>query len=103
MRQSDQVIKDAAAVASHVIPGFDTAKYEDLHTDYLNEVNSVIESGLKGEQLANKLNDLSAQFQKAMAKRLGPNDYEKLFGMPAGETINIIDPAIAKAAAEEGK
>lgn len=100
MSPSELVIKEAAALAVHTIPDFDPIKYEDLHTDFLKEVNTVIKSGLKGERLADKINDLSVQFQKAMAERLDPNDYEKLFGMPAGETINIIDPEIAKAAAK---
>ena len=103
MSSSDQVIKDAAAMAMNAIPGFDATKYEDLHKAYLNEINTVTKSGLSGEKLAEKINDLSVQFQKAMAERLNPDEYEKLFGMPAGETINIIDPEIAKAAAEESK
>lgn len=97
---SDLVIKEAAAMALHAVPDLDAKKYEDLHTDLLKEVKAVIDSGLKGEQLADKINVQSVQFQKAMAERLGPNDYEKLFGMPAGETINIVDPEIAKAVAE---
>ncbi len=49
---------------------------------------------MKADIFAKELNQLSVDFQKVIASRIGKENYEKLTGLKFGETINIIDPKI---------
>jgi hypothetical protein len=87
--------QQAALLVQQAVPGLEAALFKDLHLDFLKEKNTVLATGMKGQQLADTLNGLATQFQLALCQRIGNDAYEKLTGMNAGKTINIIDPAIA--------
>ena len=48
-----------------------------------------------GENLAERVNDLSVEFQKILEERVGAQRYEELMAVPAGTRIRIVDPRIA--------
>lgn len=94
----DRLISEAAIVTQHHVPQADPSKYQDLHAEFLKEKDAVVVTGITGQPLADKLNSLSTQLQGALAQRVGPTLYQQLNGVPAGQTLNIIDPAIAAVA-----
>jgi hypothetical protein len=49
-------------------------------------------SELAADDLSQQLNHLVNSYLMRAAEILGPNDYEKLFGTEAGETVTLIDP-----------
>jgi hypothetical protein len=92
---AELIHQEAAIVAKQALPDLDTALFKDIHIDFLRDKLAVITSALKGDDLCNKINEVALQFQISLAKRIGAEAYEKLTGLKAGETLNIIDPAIA--------
>ena len=86
------IIKEAALVTNHHAPEVDTSQYRELHAQFLKDKDAAIISGLKGKDLAIKINDLSTEFQDKVAKIIGAKAYEKLTGIGYGETINIVNP-----------
>ena len=95
LSHSELIHQEAAIVAKQALPDLDTALFKDIHIDFLRDKHAAITSALKGDDLCNKINEVAAQFQLSLAQRIGPEAYEKLTGLKAGETLNIIDPAIA--------
>lgn len=87
--------QEVALLVEQAVPGIEAGLFKDLHLDFLREKQRVLALGVKGMEAADKLNELAVQFQKALAARIGDGPYEKLTGLKAGETVNIIDPAIA--------
>jgi hypothetical protein len=79
--------QEAMLLAQQAIPGLDGGLFKDLHLDFLRQKSEVLASGEKGSKLANRINDLSVQFQKALAQTLGDEAYMKLTGSEPGETI----------------
>ncbi len=47
--------------------------------------------------MANQINEVCAEFQKSLAQRIGGEAYEKLTGLKPGDTVNVVNPAIAAA------
>lgn len=88
----EMIIKEAALVTNHYAPEVDTMQYRELHAQFLIDKDAAITSGLKGKDLAIKINDLSTEFQDRVAKIIGAEAYEKLTGIKYGETINIVNP-----------
>lgn len=89
------LVSETAIVTQHHVPEIVPTAFEGLHHDFLNEKNGVIQSGVKGEKLAQSINDLSKTFQKKLSESMPGEHYLKLTGMQPGETINIVDPKIA--------
>jgi len=92
---------EASILAKQVLPDINTDGFKDIHMDFLNDKTSSIKEGLKGDQLAKKINEIAVQFQKDLMKRIGDEAYKKLTGLEAGETINIVDSVIAAKAAQQ--
>jgi hypothetical protein len=96
---SNKVIMDeAATVTQHFAPDVDPASFRDLHANFLEKKDAIIASGLTGAELADALNELSVETQQELMKRLGPEAYQKLMGVEAGETLRLIEPDAAEAA-----
>lgn len=91
----EAIISQAAIVGQHHVPGLDPASYADLHAQYLKDKDAVVAKGRTGQALANELNNLSKELQKALAQRLGASKYSELTGLKAGETVDIIEHAEA--------
>lgn len=94
----DALIKEAATVVRHHVPGFNPDIYRDLHAEFLDQKDAAIATGITGQALADKLNDLSRQLQLAVSDRVGPEIYRKLNGVDAGQTVYLCDPRLAAAA-----
>ncbi len=92
---------EASILAKQVLPELNTDLFEDIHIDFLREKRAIITTRLKGVDLGNKINEGAAQFQISLAQRIGAEAYKKLTGLNAGETLRIIDPAIAAKAAKQ--
>jgi len=86
---------EAAILVKQVMPDIDTNQFKGIHLNFLKEKTEIIKSGLKGKELANRVNEIAVQFQKSLAERIGDKAYEKLMSLKAGETIDLIDPDIA--------
>ena len=86
------IIKEAAVVTNHHTPEVDTSQYRELHAQFLNDKDAAIVSGLKGKDMAIKINELSTEFQNKVAEIIGHEAYEKLTGVKFGETVNIVNP-----------
>lgn len=99
LSHSELIHHEASILAKQALPDLNTAFFKDIHIEFLREKLAVITSGLKGDELSNKINEVAAQFQISLAQRIGAAAYEKLTGLKAGETLYIIDPAIAAKAA----
>lgn len=100
---TELVHHEASILARQALPDLNTDLFKDIHIDFLGKKLDVIKAGLKGEALGNKINEVAAQFQISLAQRIGADAYEKLTGLKAGETLNIIDPGIAAKVAQEQK
>jgi hypothetical protein len=94
---NDLLIDEAAEVVRHFVPDLDPSTYRDLHADFLQRKDEMIASGITGERLADALNSLSADLQGALAQRVGDAMYQRVSGVPAGETLRIIEPDAAAA------
>jgi hypothetical protein len=96
-----EVIADeTAAVVGYLAPEVDAAQLRDVQLRYLGEKDELRESGLTGEELANRLNDLGHRVQQDLAERLPPDQYEKVLNVPAGRLVDIIEPAARRVAGE---
>jgi hypothetical protein len=98
---NEMIHREAALVAKHVLPDLDTDAFKDMHLDFLENKCSAIEKGIKGKDLADKINELLAQFQKNLAGVLGAEAYEQFTGLKADETISLVDPDIASNATSQ--
>ena len=70
--------------------------FEDIHKDFMNTKDSVISSGLKGESLANKLNEELIIFEKKLENKIGSDSYKVLTGLNSGEYLGVVRTDIAK-------
>jgi hypothetical protein len=96
---SNRVLMDeAATLTQHFAPEVDPASFRDLHASLLEKKDAIVATGLTGTELADALNELSVQTQQEIMKRLGSDDYQKLMGVEAGETLRLIEPDVAEAA-----
>jgi len=75
--------------------------FADLHLDFLREKDQLILADstegaqVIGEPLADRINQLTVDFQKDLEKKLGPQGYTVVTGLEPGQHIRLIDPRIA--------
>ena len=101
---ADVKISDLALLIKHALPGLslDLEKIANLQRSYLQEHDGFLgaefpktpETKVIDEKSAERVNKLSAQFQKALAQQIGPDNYMKLTGRGPNETIELINPEI---------
>lgn len=91
---NEMLIREAALVTKFYAPDIDPARHRDLHAALLADKDAAIASGLKGAELAARLNAVAAEHQWKFAERLGADAYQKLMGVPAGERLDIIEPGL---------
>ena len=88
---TDMIASELSALINLHMPEVETALIKSQHVEYLKEHLSHVQSGIKQDALAKKVNDLSVAFQKTLAGRLTPEQYEKLMGgVKHGDSVNII-------------
>ena len=63
--------------------------------DWVEEKDRVVDSGLRGEEVANNINDLLADSARSLASRLSDAEYKELVETEKGAEILIVDPEIA--------
>jgi len=100
---AELVHQEASVLAKQVLPDLKTDLFKDMHITFLEKKLDLIRAGFKGEELSNKINETAAQFQISLAQTIGTVAYEKLTGLKAGQTLNIIDPATTAKVAQEQK
>lgn len=93
--KNEVLVNELSIITKHHTPDLETSSFSGMHHDFLAEKDGLINSGEKGEKLADRINDLSKIFQKKLSESMTPEQYKQLTGMEAGETINIVDPKIA--------
>ncbi|MBA8962427.1 hypothetical protein JOJ86_006770 [Rhodococcus percolatus] len=86
------LVDETAAVTRYFAPDVDPEQFRDIQLQYLQERDTLAESGLTGERLAERLNDLGRRMQGDLVARLGPTQYEKLNGVPADVQVDLIEP-----------
>jgi hypothetical protein len=91
----DVTIRETFLLGQQVTSQLDPAKLAALQREILAERDKLIGSGLQGEQLALRMNELMKRAQEAVAALVGPQAYCQLTGLQPGETLNIVDPTIA--------
>ena len=75
--------------------------FADLHLDFLREKDRLIEAEYKddaqfiGEPLADRINQLTVDFQKDLEQKLGPQGYTTITGLEPGQQVRLVDPRIA--------
>ena len=95
---NEMLIREAALVTRFHARDIDPARFRDLHAALLAAKDAAIASGLTRADLATRLNAVAAEYQGLFAERLGAVAYERLMGVPAGERVDIIEPALEDAA-----
>lgn len=99
-------ISDLTILIEHAVPGLDLGAIADLQYSYLKEHEGFLRAELPSipkikvidEKSAERVNALSAQFQKALAQRVGADNYMKLTGRGTSETIDLLDSRILEGA-----
>lgn len=64
-----------------------------LHQAKLAELKASVHRGGKMPS-ASTLNSLNNEFLRRAAVLLGPRDFKTIFGIPAGEVVNLVDPEL---------
>ena len=90
---NDVIADETAKVTKHHVPEVEPDEFRDIQLRYLRQKDALIASGIKEEKLAERLNDLARRTQRDIAKRIGRERYERLMGVPAGDQLNLIEPA----------
>jgi hypothetical protein len=90
---NDVIADETAKVTKHQVPEVEPDQFRDIQLRYLQQKDALIASGIKEEKLAERLNDLARRTQRDIAKRIGRERYERLMGVPAGEELNLTEPA----------
>jgi hypothetical protein len=91
----DATIRETFLLGRQVASQLDATILAALQKEILAERDKLIGSGLKGEQLATRMNELIRRAQQTVATVVGPQTYRQLTGLQPGETLNIVDPKIA--------
>lgn len=89
---------EVAAVTKLHRPEIDPSQFREIQLEYLRQKDELIARGHKEEQLAKRLDDLARKTQKALAKRLGREQYERLMGVPSNSELGLVDPNLVGAA-----
>lgn len=96
-------IGDFATLLKHEAPEVDLAAVQDLQSSYLGEHEGFLRAELGGDvsplpavgdKAVERVNALSAEFQKAFARQVGAETYKRLTGRSQDETVDLIDPRI---------
>lgn len=95
MNHREIIHQDASLVARQAIPDLDPDTFRDIHMDFLKEKLAALKKGIQGKKLADTINEMVRGFQQSLSERIGATAYEKLTGLKAGETVNLVDPNIA--------
>ncbi|MEU9790845.1 hypothetical protein AB0E27_09455 [Streptomyces sparsogenes] len=99
----EALLEEGAAVTKYFAPEVDTDRIRGPQSDYLQELDAIIASGLVGEPLADRINDLGRQFQRNLAVCLGADQYERLNGVPAEVQVDLIEPDLRRAAGQRNQ
>jgi hypothetical protein len=99
--RNELIHNESAILIKQIVPDIDTNQFKNIHLDFLEKKTEVIRKGFEGEKLAIQINQFAEQIQKSLADKIGGKTYEKLTGLKVGETLNIVDPAIAAKAAQQ--
>src|SRR4029078_3248267 len=83
---------EVAAVTTLHAPEIDPRQFRDIQMNYLRRKDALIASGHKEEQLDERLDDLARTTQKAIANRMGREQYERLMGVPPDVTLGLVAP-----------
>ena len=76
-------------------------RFADRHMDFLVEKDELIAADYKpgqpgaSEALAERINNLTIDFQKQLEDTLGPQGYTQVTGLAPGQYVKIVDPRIA--------
>lgn len=91
----EHIIQSFKIIAQHEVQNFDYNKIEEHHKDFLKQSQSIIDKEKDDvRQLTNKLDELSAQFQKTLAERLDASDYKNIFGIEPGKVSSLFEEDI---------
>ncbi len=95
LSEHDIISNAAYDLASPIIPNVNPMKLKEDNVDLLVEKDKVIDSGMRGEKMANKINELVAVFTKNLASQLTDSEYQNMVGTQKGEEVLVVDPEIA--------
>lgn len=85
----------AAELASPIIHQVKPEKLKEEIAGMLNDKDKIIESGMRGEEMANKINESVGVLTKSLASQLSDSEYRNLIGAQKGEEVLVVDPEIA--------
>jgi len=92
----NEIISNVACdLAAPIIPKVKPKKLKEDIVDLLNEKDRIIGSGMRGEEMANKINELVGVSTKSLASQLSDSEYRNLVGAQKGEEVLVVDPEIA--------
>ena len=87
--------------------GSKAAKLQQLHASLRGEMARLNRMLLRGamtpRNFANGVNALVNKYLNEAARSLDPGEYERLFGIPPGEIIGIVDPNVAERSNYKGR
>lgn len=95
LSENEIISNEACHLAKPIIHREKTEKIKEDIVDLLDEKDKVIDSGMRGEEMANKINELVADSTKLLASRLTDSEYGKLVGTQKGAEVLVVDPEIA--------
>lgn len=95
LSENDIISNVACDLAAPIIPKVKPKKLKEDIVDLLNEKDGIIDSGMRGEEMANKINELVGVSTKSLASQLSDSEYQNLVGAQKGEEVLVVDPEIA--------
>lgn len=95
LSENDIISNAADDLASQIIPEAKPKKLKEDIVDLLDEKDRIIGSGMRGEEMANKINELVGVSTKSLASQLSNTEYRSLVGAQKGEEVLVVDPEIA--------
>ena len=95
----DIAVRELAVLTEHAGKGVDPAAFEDLHREFLSRRDDLLASGVNGRELADRMNRLLHETQRAIAERIGSEVFASLNGTEPGEFLDVVDAEIATRAA----
>lgn len=95
----DFAVRELAILTENADAKVDASAFEDLHREFLVQRDALIASGVRGEELADRMNGLVKKYQRAISERIGPEAFSRITGQEPGEFLDVVDPEIAAEAA----
>lgn len=95
LSENDIIGNVVCQLSSPIIPTVKSNKLKEDTVDLLKEKDRIIGSGMRGEEMANKINELVGVSAKSLASRLTDSEYRNLAGTQKGEEVLVVDPEIA--------